>query len=374
MEKIINVTAPLMPELDRYIEELRHIWDSRWMTNNGPECVKFQELLEQKLGGKVELYVNGHMALDIAIKAMQLEGEVITTPFTFASTTHALVMNGLTPVFCDIKESDYTIDEEKIEDLITEKTCAILAVHVYGCICNVDKIETIARKYNLKVIYDSAHAFAVKKDGKPIAEYGDISMFSLHATKVFNSIEGGVLVYHDDKYTKQLRNLRNFGIENAESVTSVGLNAKMNEFSAAMGICNLEILEDAIARRRYVVEKYLETIRELKGIKTLDYEQIKLDNIEYNYAYMPIEIDESIAGYTRDDLFSYLQKNGIVARKYFYPIITDYECYKEQFDSNLTPIAKRVGDRILTLPIAASMTDEEIERCCMALKNMGEKS
>lgn len=374
MEKIINVTAPLMPELDRYIEELKKIWDSRWMTNNGPECVKFQELLEEKLGGKVELYVNGHMALDIAIKAMQLEGEVITTPFTFASTTHALVMNGLTPVFCDIKESDYTIDEDKIEGLITEKTCAILAVHVYGCICNVEKIEAIARKYNLKVIYDAAHAFAVKKEGKPIAEYGDMSMFSLHATKVFNSIEGGVLVYHDDKYTKQLRNLRNFGIENAESITSVGLNAKMNEFAAAMGICNLEILEEAIARRGYIVKKYLETIHGLKGIKTLDYEQLKLDNIEYNYAYMPIEIDESIAGYTRDDLFEFLQCKGIVARKYFYPIITDYECYQERFDSNLTPIAKRIGDRILTLPIAASMTDEEIERCCMALKEMGEKA
>jgi len=373
MEDIINVTAPLMPQLDRYIEELKKIWDSRWMTNNGPECIEFQKMLEDKLGGQVELYVNGHMALDIAIKAMGLEGEVITTPFTFASTTHALVMNGLTPVFCDIKESDYTIDEDKIEELITEKTCAILAVHVYGCICNVDKIEAIAKRHNLKVIYDAAHAFAVKKDGKPIAEYGDMSMFSLHATKVFNSIEGGVLVYHDEQYTDQLRYLRNFGIENAESVSSVGLNAKMNEFAAAMGICNLEILEDAIARRAYIVEKYLETIQGLKGIKTLDYKQLKLDNIEYNYAYMPIEIEESVAGYTRDDLFEFLQSKGIVARKYFYPIISDYECYRERFDSSLTPIAKRIGDRILTLPIAASMTDEEIERCCIALKQMTER-
>lgn len=373
MEKIINVTAPLMPELDRYIEELRKIWDSRWLTNNGPEYVEFQKKLEERLGDKVELYVNGHMALDVAVKAMGLKGEVITTPYTFASTTHALVMNGLTPVFCDIKESDYTIDEDKIEALITDKTCAILAVHVYGCICNVEKIEAIAKKHNLKVIYDAAHAFAVKKDGKPIAEYGDMSMFSLHATKVFNSIEGGVLVYHDDRYTKQLRNLRNFGIENAESVTSVGLNAKMNEFAAAMGICNLEILDDAIARRGYIVEKYLETIRELKGIKTLDYEQLKADKIEYNYAYMPIEIDETVAGYTRDDLFEFLQTKNIIARKYFYPIITDYECYRDRFDSSLTPIAKRIGDRILTLPIAASMTDEDIERCCTALKQMAER-
>lgn len=371
MEKIINVTAPLMPKLDRYVEEIKKIWDSRWLTNNGPEYIEFQGKLEELLGGKVELYVNGHMALDIAIKAMRLKGEVITTPYTFASTTHALVMNGLTPVFCDIKETDYTIDEDKIEELITDKTCAIMAVHVYGCICNVEKIDKIAQKHGLKVIYDAAHAFAVKKNGRPIAEYGDISMFSLHATKVFNSIEGGVLVYHDDEYRKDLKNLRNFGIENAESVTSVGLNAKMNEFAAAMGICNLEILDEAIERRAFIVERYLNTIREMRGIKTLDYEKMIKDNIKYNYAYMPIEVDENIAGYTRDDLFEFLKSKGIVARKYFYPIISDYECYREQYDSRKTPIAKRIGDRILTLPIAASMTDEDIEKCCMALKEMG---
>ena len=370
MEKIINVTAPLMPEMDRYVEELKKIWNSRWMTNNGPEYVEFQQKLEEMLGDKVELYVNGHMALDIAIKAMGLKGEVITTPYTFASTTHALVMNGLKPVFCDIKEENYTIDEEKIEELITDETCAILAVHVYGCICDVDKIEKIAKKHKLKVIYDAAHAFAVKRNGKSVAGYGDISMFSLHATKVFNSIEGGILVYHDEKYTKALRNLRNFGIENAESVTSVGLNAKMNEFAAAMGICNLEILDAAIARRKVIVEKYLETIHGLRGIKTLDYEMFKKDSIEYNYAYMPIEIDEGEAGYTRDDLHKFLQTKGIVARKYFYPIITDYECYRDQFDSSMTPVAKKAGNRILTLPIAASMTDEDVERCCSALREM----
>ena len=373
MEKVINVTTPLMPELDRYVEELKKIWNSKWMTNNGPECVKFQQKLEKILGDKVELYVNGHMALDIAIKALGLKGEVITTPYTFASTTHALVMNGLTPVFCDIKEDNYTIDENKIEDLITDKTCAILAVHVYGCICNVDKIEKIAQKHNLKVIYDAAHAFAVKRKGKSVASYGDISMFSLHATKVFNSIEGGILVYRDDRYTKELRNLRNFGIENEESVTSVGLNAKMNEFAAAMGICNLEILDAAIAKRKVIVEKYLQTIRELRGIKTLDYEALNKDNIEYNYAYMPIEVDVNEAGYTRDDLYEFLKTKGIVARKYFYPIITDYECYRDRFDSNKTPIAKKIGNRILTLPIAACMTDEDIERCCSALQEMEER-
>lgn len=373
MEKIINVTSPLMPKFERYIEELQKIWDSRWLTNNGPEYVEFQHKLETLLENKVELYVNGHMALDIAIKALALSGEVITTPYTFSSTTHALVMNGLTPVFCDIKD-DYTIDENKIEALITDKTCAIVAVHVYGCICNVERIEEIARKHNLKVIYDAAHAFAVKRNGKSIAGYGDISMFSLHATKVFNSIEGGILAYHDEKYSAKLRNLRNFGIENAESVTSVGLNAKMNEFAAAMGICNLEILEEAITARKAIVERYLETIRDIDGIKTLNYEEFKKNDIEYNYAYMPVEIDESITGFTRDDLYEFLKTKNIVARKYFYPIVTDYECYRDQFDSNQTPNAKRIGNRILTLPIAASMTEEEIERCCSALREMVERN
>ncbi len=361
-----------MPTMERYIEELNKIWNSRWMTNNGPEYVEFQSKLEELLENKVELYVNGHMALDIAIKALELKGEVITTPYTFASTTHALVMNGLTPVFCDIGD-DYTIDVDKIEELITDKTCAILAVHVYGCICDVDKIEEIAHRHNLKVIYDAAHAFAVKKKGKSIAGYGDISMFSLHATKVFNSIEGGILAYHDEKYARELRNLRNFGIENEESITSVGLNAKMNEFAAAMGICNLEILEEAIAARRIIVEKYLEIIQCSKGIKTLNYENFKNNDIEYNYAYMPIEIDESITGFTRDDLHSFLKTKNIGARKYFYPIVTDYECYRDKFNSNLTPNAKKVGDRILTLPLSASMTEEEVSRCCNALREMIER-
>lgn len=370
---IINVTTPLMPSLERYIQELQKIWDSRWMTNNGPEYVQFQQKLEEKLGDKVELYVNGHMALDVAIKALNLQGEVITTPYTFASTTHALVMNGLTPVFCDIKEDDYTIDEDKIEALITDRTCAILAVHVYGCICNVDKIKQIAEKHNLKVIYDAAHAFGVTHNGESVAKNGDISMFSLHATKVFNSIEGGILVYHDEKYTKSLCNLRNFGIENAESVTSVGLNAKMNEFAAAMGICNLEILDEAIQNRKKIVERYLETIGTLKGIKTLDYEAFAEKGYHSNYSYMPIEIDEQVAGYSRDDLFDFLKTKEIIARKYFYPIVSDYECYRDRFDSEETPVAKRVGNRILTLPIAASMTEEEITRCCDALREMAER-
>lgn len=370
MEKNINVTAPLLPDFDRYVAELHKIWNSGWLTNNGPEHEEFQNKLEELLDSKIELYVNGHMALDIAIKALELKGEVITTPFTFASTTHAIVMNGLTPVFCDIKESDYTIDENKIESLITRKTSAILAVHVYGCICNTEKINEIAKKYHLKVIYDAAHAFAVEKNGKSVATYGDLSMFSLHATKVFNSIEGGIISYHDDKYTSKLKHLRNFGIENAESVTSVGLNAKMNEFAAAMGICNLEILDKAITKRKKITEKYLKTLNKINGIKTLNYQSFAENNIKYNYAYMPIEINKSVAGFSRDDLSEHLKRHNIIARKYFYPIVTDYACYKGKYDSNLFPVAQRAGQQILTLPIAPSMSEDDVERCCNAISSI----
>lgn len=369
----ITVTTPLLPDLGRYMQEVQKIWDSRWLTNNGPEHVRFQHMLEERLGSSIELYVNGHMALDVAIKALQLKGEVITTPFTFASTTHALVMNGLKPVFCDIKKEDYTIDETKIEELVTDKTSAILAVHVYGCVCNVEKIEEIAKRYGLKVIYDAAHAFAVSYHGKSVAAYGDISMFSLHATKVFHSIEGGVLAYKNQAYEKPLKNLRNFGIENAETVTSVGLNAKMNEFAAAMGICNLEILEEAIQKRKAIAERYLECVSGLKGIRTLDYRMFSKKDIQYNYAYMPIEIEQAKAGYSRNDLASFLHTKGIEARKYFYPLVSDYACYKDRFDSMKTPMAKKTAEQILTLPIAASMTDREVDRCCQALRQAAER-
>ena len=369
-EKVINVRAPLMPSMESYIKQLEKIWKTQWMTNCGQRYQEFQQKLMLMTDTNVELFVNGHMALDVAIKALNLEGEVITTAFTFASTTHALVMNGLTPVFCDIKEDDYTIDENQIEALITDKTCAIVPVHVYGCICNVDAIEKIAKKHNLFVIYDAAHAFDIKVQGKSVASYGDITMFSFHATKVFNSIEGGALCYDDDSLTKKLCNLRNFGIENAESVTQVGLNAKMNEFAAAMGICNLEILEVAIERRKEIVERYCACINQLEGIKTLDYQQMEERKIEYNYAYMPIEINEEITGYTRNQLHAFFLEHNIVTRKYFYPLVVDLECYINKYGHYELPVSRRVSERILTLPLAASMKDDDIERCCDVLLTM----
>lgn len=369
----INVTSPLMPSLDSYVEKLKEIWNSRWLTNNGLMYTQLKEKLEQRMGCQVELFVNGHMALDIAVKALDLHGEVITTPFTFASTTHALAMNGCTPIFCDINPDTYTMDPDKIESLITDKTCAILPVHVYGCVCNVEKIEQIAAKYGLKVIYDAAHAFGVTVNGRSIADYGDISMFSFHATKVFNTVEGGALVYHNKALTQKFQNLRNFGIEGEERVTAVGLNAKMNEFCAAMGLCNLELVDAAIVRRAEIARKYLETLRELPGIRTLDYEAMNSRGIVYNYAYMPIEVNPEVAGYTRDELHDFLLAKDIGTRKYFYPLVTDFECYKEQYQGIELPVAKRVAERILTLPLASSMTEADVELVCTALQEMSRK-
>lgn len=367
----INVTTPLMPNLDVYIKKLQQIWESKWITNNGQMTIALQKALQERMGCEVELFVNGHMALDIAVKALQLQGEVITTPYTFASTTHALVMNGCTPVFCDIKPEDYTIDENKIEALITEKTTAIVPVHVYGCICNVEKIEKIAAKYDLKVIYDAAHAFDVKLNGKNIASYGDVSMFSFHATKVFNTIEGGALAFKkNDMFANSIRSLRNFGIENEESVISVGLNAKMNEFAGAMGLCNLPLMNEALKRRKQIANQYLETLRQIKGIKTLDYTKMAKRGIEYNYAYMPIQVNEEQACYSRDELHDFLITKGIGTRKYFYPLVTDFECYRGKFRNANIPIAQETAKQILTLPMSASMSDEDVKRICNALHEM----
>lgn len=374
MNEIINVTSPLLPDLDSYVEKLHIIWDKKWLTNNGEMCIALQNKLEERLRCKTELFVNGHMALDIAIKALHLTGEIITTPFTFASTTHAIVMNQCTPIFCDIKSDNYTIDEEQIERLITKNTSAILPVHVYGCVCNVEAIQRIADKYNLKVIYDAAHAFDVFVNGISIAEFGDLSMFSFHATKIFNTIEGGALAFHaNEQLSHSVRNLRNFGIENAESVTQVGLNAKMNEFAAAMGICNLESLDQAILRRKEITEKYVACIQKISGIRTLDYRLMQMQGIRYNYAYMPIEVNPKVAGFSRDDLYEFLLKRNVVARKYFYPLVPDYECYKNRFQAGDLPVAKRVSNQILTLPLYATMTDEQVQWVCDSLLNISEK-
>ena len=362
-KKTILVTQSSMPPLEEYEEEIKSIFESKWLTNMGEKHKKLEEELKKYMGvNNVTLFTNGHMALVSAIHCMNLPkgGEVITTPFTFSSTTHAIVENGLKPVFCDINEEDYTIDVTKIESLINDKTVAIVPVHVYGHICDVEAIEKIAKKHNLKVIYDAAHVFAVKYKGKSIASYGDISMFSFHATKVFNTIEGGGLVYNDDSLKPKLNNYKNFGITGPENVVDVGTNAKMNEFCAAMGLCNLRHLNEEISKREKVYNRYLERLDGVRGITVSKTQK----NVIPNYAYFPVIFDKEIFGKSRDEIMEELAKNDILTRKYFYPLVNDYECYKDSYSSKETPIAKRISDNVLTIPMYADLSLENVDRIC----------
>ena len=359
----INVTRSSMPYFEEYCEEIKDIWESHWLTNMGPKHKKLQEELEGYLNvPHVTLYTNGHLALENVISAMNLPkgGEVITTPFTFASTTHAIVRNGLVPIFCDINDVDYTIDVTKIEGLITEKTVAIIPVHVYGNMCDVEAIDEIAIKHNLKVIYDAAHAFAVKKGGISSACFGDASMFSFHATKVFNTIEGGAVCFADNTLEQVLYDMKNFGIRGPEKVAYIGGNAKMNEFQAAMGICNLRHLEEEIMKRKVVVEKYRERLSGVEGIKLCQLQK----NVESNYAYFPVVFD----GYklSRDEIFEKLREQGIVARKYFFPLTNSFDCYKNYptAGEEKTPTAKYIADRVLTLPLYADLDIKDVNRIC----------
>lgn len=359
----INVTCSSMPPFEEYCDEIKKIWDSHWLTNMGVEHQQLQAELEKYLNcPHVVLYANGHLALENVIAAMQLPkgGEVITTPFTFVSTTHAISRNGLVPVFCDVNPEDYTIDVDKIETLITDKTVAIVPVHVYGNMCDVERIKAIADKHGLKVIYDAAHAFAVKYKGVSSANFGDASMFSFHATKVFNTIEGGAVCFKDDSLVSVMNDMKNFGIRGPERVVFIGGNAKMNEFQAAMGICNLRHLDCEIEKRKKVVERYWENLSGVDGIRLCKPQK----DVEPNYAYFPVVFD----GYkqTRDEIFSTLQENGITARKYFYPITNSVEAYTNlpSAGAKKTPVAAVLADRVLTLPLYADLALEDVDRIC----------
>lgn len=362
----ILVTRSSMPPLEEYVDEIKDMWDSHWLTNMGPKHKELQLKLEEYLGVEhIDLLTNGHMALELSIQALNLQGEVITTPYTFASTTHAIVRNGLTPVFCDINPVDFTIDVSKIEDLITEKTCAIIPVHVYGNICNIEEIERIANKYSLKVIYDAAHSFGETYKGIGIGNFGDVSCFSFHATKVYNSIEGGAVCFRDKKFGEALYNLKNFGIHGTEHVEAVGANAKMNEFCAAMGICNLRHVDEEIAKRKIVVERYL---NHLDGIEGIQLNPVQPEVVP-NYAYFPVVFHEGLFHFDRDGVLKALAKQGICARKYFYPITNSFECFKNKFNVDDTPIAIHISNRVLTLPLYADLELEDVDRICEIILN-----
>lgn len=361
MQDKILVTRSSMPELSEYIDEIKGLWDSHWLTNMGCKYQELQKSLAQYLSVEnVELLTNGHMALELSLQALKLNGEVITTPFTFASTTHAIVRNGLTPVFCDINPDDYTIDVTKIEKLITEKTCAIMPVHVYGNVCDVESIEKIAKKHHLKIIYDAAHVFGVKYKDKGIGSFGDASCFSFHATKVFNTIEGGAVCFKQKEIGQELCKLRNFGIKDPETVDSIGTNAKMNEFCAAMGICNLRHVEQEIAKRKNVVKRYYKNLSGVPGIKLNPIQK----DVKSNYAYFPVVFNKEVFGASRDEVFSALQEHGITARKYFYPITSAFDCYYGRFDPESTPVALSISRNVLTLPLYADLSLADVDKIC----------
>lgn len=361
MENKILVTRSSMPDIEEYMEEIKTMWDSHWLTNMGPKHKELQEKLVEYLGvNKVDLLTNGHMALELSMQALHLQGEVITTPFTFASTTHAIVRNGLEPVFCDINSNDFTIDVTKLERLITDKTCAIVPVHVYGNVCNVEAIEKIAKKYDLKVIYDAAHTFGVKYKNRGIGDFGDVSCFSFHATKVFNTIEGGAVCFKDKEFGETLYNLKNFGIRGPERVEAVGANAKMNEFCAAMGLCNLRHVDDEIKKRKIVVERYREYLENVDGLQLNPIQK----DVQSNYAYFPVIFEEKIFGASRNEVFDALAEKGIGARKYFYPLTNGFECFHGKYNVYETPVALHISKRVLTLPLYADLSLEDVDCIC----------
>lgn len=357
----IRVTRSSMPPWEEYLQEIRPLWESHWLTNMGEYHERLERQLEEYLHAPhLSLFSNGHMALELTLQAMGLTGEVITTPFTFASTTHAIVRNGLEPVFCDIKDSDYTMDAARIEELVTEKTSAILPVHVYGNLCEIEKIEQIAQKYRLKVIYDAAHAFGETKDGVNCACFGDASMFSFHATKVFHTIEGGAVAYREEILGKELYKLKNFGILSETIVDGVGSNAKMNEFQAAMGLCNLRHFEEETKKRKQAALRYREVLSGSKGIRLPP----KQKGVSYNYGYFPVLFATELQ---RDSAYEGLKRHHIFARKYFYPITSAFHCYRGKFDPERTPVAVDISRRILTLPLYAGLSQGEVDAVCRIL-------
>ena len=371
-DKPILVTQSSMPSYEEYIEAIKPLWETHWLTNMGIYHQELEKELKEYLDvPELSLMVNGHMALELTIQAFDFpEGsEVITTPFTFISTTHAIVRNHLKPVFCDVKLEDGTIDETKIEDLITEHTVAIVPVHVYGNVCNVEEIQRIADKYNLKVIYDAAHAFGVKYKGKGIGCYGDASVFSFHATKVFNTIEGGAVTFSDHKLYEKLYNLKNFGIRGEELVTDVGANAKMNEFCAIMGLCNLKHIDKCLQDREVRYKYYKNELQKINGILYLECST----EIKRNFSYFPIIIEDTY-GTTRDGLYDKLCEENIYARKYFFPITADQACFRNKYKNLNLSNARYLSKRVLTIPFSALIQEQDMDAVIRVIKRFDGES
>ena len=363
--RFIAVTRSSLPPFDEYVAEISRLWETHWLTNMGEKHHELEAKLEELLGvACVALFTNGHNAIECAIETLGIGSdgrtEVITTPFTFASTTHAITRKGLVPKMADVREDNCTIDPEKVEALITERTAAIMPVHVYGNLCDVDALADIASRHGLPLIYDAAHAFGVTRNGVSAAAFGDVSCFSFHATKVFNTIEGGAVCSKDASLKERLNQWKNFGITGPESVEYAGGNAKMNEFCAAMGLCNLRHLADELELRRKAVEHYRERLDGTRGLRLLTGPQ---SGVHENYAYMPVEFDPA-SGPSRDEVVAALGEHNILARKYFYPCTNAFACYEGMLDPAATPVAQRISGRVLTLPLFAGLADEDIDLIC----------
>ena len=365
----IFVTRPLLPPLQHMTTKMSDIWESQWLTNNGEQQQQLEQALKDYLNvDHLSLFTNGTLALLLGLKSLELTGEVITTPFTFPATVQALDWNGLTPVFCDIDPTTLTIDVTKIESLITEKTTAILAVHVFGNPCDVEKIQEIADKYRLKVIYDGAHAFGAKIDGKPISSYGDMTMYSFHATKLFNTIEGGALTFKDKSLVDKLNQLKNFGLAGPEEVALSGLNAKMNEIQAAMGLEVLKLVGEERAKRHQLKKRYEQYLVHLPGVRVLT----SLENDSSSYQYFAIEIDEITFGKSRDWLHEQLKNYNVFTRKYFYPLCSDFEWYK-QLDSaqcERLPQAQKAVGQVLAMPFYGELEMDSVIKICNIIEEL----
>lgn len=364
----IKVTRSSMPSIEEYTDEIRALFSSHMLTNAGVKHQQLEEELTSFLDvDYVSLFVNGHSALEAIFEAMELgRGEVITTPFSFISTANAIARKGLTPVFADIDPFSYTLDPNLIEPLISDKTVAIVPVHVYGNICDVDAIQAVAERNGLKVIYDAAHAFGETWKGRGIGSFGDASMFSFHATKVFNTIEGGAVTTSNRDLYSALNCCRNFGLAGPEDAKYIGGNSKMNEFCAAMGLCNLRHVSREISKRKAVASRYTERLCDLPGVEV----RHPQEGVISNYAYYPVLFNPDVFGSTRDEVFDALEKINVGSRKYFYPLITDFECYRDAYSSSETPVAKHVADNILTLPMYADLAVDDIDRICDTIHHL----
>ena len=361
-EKPILVTKPFLPPREAFMEGVEEIWRNVWLTNNGPLLQRLICRLQDYLRCEnICLYANGTLALEIGLRALGVSGEVITTPFTFAATAHALAWNGLTPVFVDIEPEYYTLDPNKVEAAITPKTTAILAVHVFGYPCKLHALAEIARRHHLLLIYDAAHAFGVKVDGASIAGYGDLTMFSFHATKLYHTIEGGAVVFADAQWHDALYTMKNFGIISETEVTRVGINAKMNEFQALMGLLVLPYLDEIIGKRRELTNTYRDR---LSGIEGIYLPPPVPSGVAYNYAYLPIEIRDADNDGVRDAVYAGLRQYNVHSRRYFYPLLTDFPCYQSARKADDLPVARGVASRILTLPLYYDLAIEDVNKIC----------